>query len=95
MNTAVGPVGRAGGRRTVPFGGSRGAIGEVSPTLEAIDGMFGADGCVIDTEEEGDVGRGRSADVGVPVQFGAFTDEATATYRRAVGTDYRGDNETD
>ena len=95
MDAAVGPVGRAGGRQPVPFRGSGGAVGKVSPTLEAVDRVFSADGCVVDTEEEGDVSRGRLANVGVPVQFGTFTDEAAAAYRGTPGANNRGDNEAD
>ena len=61
----------------------------------AVDGVVGTDGRVVDAEEERDVGRGRLADIGVSVQFGAFTDEAAAVYRGTPGTDYRGDNEAD
>ncbi len=46
------------------------------PAAEAVDGMFVADGGIVDREEEGEFRLINDANVVVPVQFGTFTDES-------------------
>lgn len=79
--SGVCPVQGAGGGRAVPLRGSGCAVGKMSTTGKAVDGMLGADGGIVDGEEEGDVGGGRDAVILVPVVLGALPDEGVTVER--------------